>query len=172
MILLPNFKYRNAPAYYREHFGILIILSTKLFQHISLFKGFCGPQVKVPPSTLGFYSITQCSFSAPGSLWEMPDDFDTKFLAPASPSIFLGTFRYPHNFEYWNVPAYYWEPFGNLIILSTGMFQHITGNISVSLSFWVLEWPSILLGTFRYPRTVILSTGMSQHTSGNISVST
>ena len=135
MILLPNFKYRNAPAYYREHFGILIILSTKLFQHISLFKGFCGPQVKVPPSTLGFYSITQCSFSAPGSLWEMPDDFDTKFLAPASPSIFLGTFRYPHNFEYWNVPTYYWEPFGILIILSTGMFQHITGNISVSLSF-------------------------------------
>ena len=34
---------------------------------------FFWPQVEVPPSTLSFYSMTQWSCSAPGSLREMPD---------------------------------------------------------------------------------------------------
>ena len=34
---------------------------------------FFLPLVGVPPSTLRFYSITQWSCSAPGSLWEVPD---------------------------------------------------------------------------------------------------
>ena len=34
---------------------------------------FFGLRGQFPPSTQRFYNITQCSCSAPGSLWEMPD---------------------------------------------------------------------------------------------------
>ena len=55
-----------------------------------LFVYFFGLRLRFPPLPWNFYSITQWSCSAPGSLWEMPDSnphisiFKGKILSPVT----------------------------------------------------------------------------------------